>query len=1275
MVALYPPREIAEKIALEDGEPVDQLHVTLVYLGNQEWTGEQLDQVRRIVAQACAFTLPIPASIAGSGVFTEGEKPVTYLAIDAPGINRLRERIFDRLKSAGIPVSEDHSFTPHLTLRYGDPPEDWESPRGVRFTFTDLVIAVDDDRFAAFPLALTKGERPVTGSLTEDSPFWDLSFLAKKRKRIHGKFAKESGPLVPRYDPSKLTFGKFAGGSNGARIAHHDNGSKWLVKRYGGNRDRVATEVLSNAIYREMGARVPKAGLIKLHNGDTALSYPLLDGKPKPYVFRKQGPSEEVGKHFMTDALLANWDVAGLEDDNILWDKKGAPFRVDQGGTLEFRAQGGRKAYGPVPYEVVTLMSKQGQGRRSSKVSLSGMREQAREIRQRLSPARIDSLVDAAGFRDPEMRERVRKNLKARVSWMGGFGDGLIDLPDAPPVPEPAPKLPPLKLIHPTGDPIIDMKKGWGSGKLWEGGITQLSEMYDRLVEAATLGFHWEPHLHPRDQHGKFRKTIGSLGLGQGVLLDAKTRVGRDKNGSYRVTRSGLPTRGFLHPADAARYAMDLSAKSAEPDSIGGGMKHKDYNAYLKYQGFNPNDPEFFGGEKVTDPAQYDEIIAGLEQALGHAQALGSSDKTAVRTQKAVKARLDEAKKKRAALGKSAIPPSPNAPAAKPGGPEEAYNEIVGSLAPKPAPTPAVPGTPFTDKPTAVSGIPRRFFHAEPSGAEIEAYLMDTPNGVVRWGGNGPTDSGTDNPHRVRFYKGLWEYQQLDESGGPAVEAESLPDLLTKIGKPVSGSPVAPIPYAGKPIKGFQENTFTVKDGNGNPVTTWDGVPYLVPLKDLDIAPGDVIQYKKGGWKYTVTEVKPSGGVIVQAANGQKKSYSGYKPVKFVKKSDGSQLQVKTEAPDKVKAPDKNLDSLAFTGGTLDPSMMGPGEQIKKNGIMITALNVAGTPSWKVSIPNVGAKNYTDPQLAKEAWATGHHVTKPPPLTPDQIKAKLSSGSEGSAIKDLPDGSVIGTPDGKIAVLALSEDAYNKGQPGGYVKAYDILTGLPFEPPADAKPHLVSSDPDIIKQAADALAKAKTSGTVSTPSGGTAPASKSKIGPPPQFAGIPSWHAASVILKKQQKGLPLAVDEETAVKSYTGSGYSAINAQVRNSKEIGSIEIAKRIAGLDRAIEKAGAFQQDVVIGRKTSLPEWQHAKVGSAIQDNGFLSTSTDPNVWSGNVHLHIIARKGTRGLILGKETTTSSSGSGEAEVILARGTQFHVLKREDKGNGTVVLYVETIV
>lgn len=208
-----------------------------------------------------------------------------------------------------------------------------------------------------------------------------------------------------------------------------DAEERWLLKHYNGDEDRVATELLANSIYRTLGVDVPKAGMTE-HQGRTALTYPARNGEIK----KINKPSKALGKDFMVDALLANWDVIGLDHDNVLWDKnhnpkaeEDHPIRLDQGGTLQFRAMGGRKDFGNTPAEVWSMTSGGGQAKNTMDVSPVDKRSQATKIYRTLTPSKIDDLVDQAPFEDEKMREEVREALKGRVHWMGQFGKGMIN--------------------------------------------------------------------------------------------------------------------------------------------------------------------------------------------------------------------------------------------------------------------------------------------------------------------------------------------------------------------------------------------------------------------------------------------------------------------------------------------------------------------------------------------------------------------------------------------------------------------------------------------------------------------------------------------------------------------------------------------------------------------------------------------------------------------------------------------------------------------------------
>lgn len=203
---------------------------------------------------------------------------------------------------------------------------------------------------------------------------------------------------------------KPAGGTSGARVTLGVGGEQWLVKSYGGDPDRVATELLANAIYRELGILVPEAGIGQWEGSSIAVVYPMLEGQTR----RWKEPSAALAEGFVADALLANWDVVGLTQDNVLW-QGDVPVRLDQGGTFEFRAMGERKQYGPEPVELETMLGPLGQARTAMLVTEELIERKSREAHCLLNPARISDLVAEAPFRDEDMRVRLEHNLLARL--------------------------------------------------------------------------------------------------------------------------------------------------------------------------------------------------------------------------------------------------------------------------------------------------------------------------------------------------------------------------------------------------------------------------------------------------------------------------------------------------------------------------------------------------------------------------------------------------------------------------------------------------------------------------------------------------------------------------------------------------------------------------------------------------------------------------------------------------------------------------------------------
>jgi len=53
--------------------------------------------------------------------------------------------------------------------------------------------------------------------------------------------------------------------------------------------------------------------------------------------------SRKLHEGFALDCLFGNWDIIGKYQDNVVVDKNGVPWRIDNGGSLSFRAMGEKK--------------------------------------------------------------------------------------------------------------------------------------------------------------------------------------------------------------------------------------------------------------------------------------------------------------------------------------------------------------------------------------------------------------------------------------------------------------------------------------------------------------------------------------------------------------------------------------------------------------------------------------------------------------------------------------------------------------------------------------------------------------------------------------------------------------------------------------------------------------------------------------------------------------------------------------------------------------------
>lgn len=164
-------------------------------------------------------------------------------------------------------------------------------------------------------------------------------------------------------DPGEVTpvKGTTLGGTTGAQLVKDDEGNLYIMKTGSGAKAaHIASEVSTDLIYRKMGIDVPEPHLYNTSNGVIKLSK-FVEGKQLNDYLATASASQKklvfanLQHGFVMDALLANWDVVGLNRDNILVDTTGKVYRIDNGSGLEYRAQGTKKTAAQFTGDVVEL--------------------------------------------------------------------------------------------------------------------------------------------------------------------------------------------------------------------------------------------------------------------------------------------------------------------------------------------------------------------------------------------------------------------------------------------------------------------------------------------------------------------------------------------------------------------------------------------------------------------------------------------------------------------------------------------------------------------------------------------------------------------------------------------------------------------------------------------------------------------------------------------------------------------------------------------------------
>lgn len=134
-----------------------------------------------------------------------------------------------------------------------------------------------------------------------------------------------------------------AAGSNIGGFYTTKQGAKVYAKEYK-NPDQAHSEHLANEIYHALGVNAPVSTVAKTDDGKTVYASQII---PNKGTLGKVGLTKESAnealKGFAADVLLGNWDAAGMGHDNMVADESGKLHRIDNGGSLLYRAKGEKK--------------------------------------------------------------------------------------------------------------------------------------------------------------------------------------------------------------------------------------------------------------------------------------------------------------------------------------------------------------------------------------------------------------------------------------------------------------------------------------------------------------------------------------------------------------------------------------------------------------------------------------------------------------------------------------------------------------------------------------------------------------------------------------------------------------------------------------------------------------------------------------------------------------------------------------------------------------------
>jgi 2'-5' RNA ligase len=173
MIALYPPKTLADALATGSGLDPADIHLTVAYTGDAAGVNPS---ALNAAAGALAARPPVAAILSGHARFTGGTQDCVAALVTSPELDDLRHDAETLLAEQGIPLPSEFGFTGHMALEYIAPCDPSPVQRIARLpvTFTAVSAVHGKDRtdyeFTGDPLAGAAAEAFLAGWALSGGP-------------------------------------------------------------------------------------------------------------------------------------------------------------------------------------------------------------------------------------------------------------------------------------------------------------------------------------------------------------------------------------------------------------------------------------------------------------------------------------------------------------------------------------------------------------------------------------------------------------------------------------------------------------------------------------------------------------------------------------------------------------------------------------------------------------------------------------------------------------------------------------------------------------------------------------------------------------------------------------------------------------------------------------------------------------------------------------------------------------------------------------------------